>query len=141
MDPMFGSKSERRVLPGRYDSIFGTVCAVAESRRITVTFADPAAGIVRMSKSWNLLTWGEDLAALLRPVPTGVEVTLSSSLKFGPIDWGQNRRNVNTLFRLISKALPAGWYSDPSGRHELRWWEGRWTEAVNDGGQVGTDAL
>ena len=141
MNLMFGSKSERRVLPGRYDSVFSTVCTAAESRRVAVTFADPAAGIIRMSKSWNLFTWGEDLAVFLRPVPTGVEVTVSSSLKFGLIDWGQNRRNINMLFGLVAEALPVGWYGDPSGRHELRWWEGRWTEAVNNGGQVGTDAL
>ncbi|MCV7301920.1 DUF2510 domain-containing protein [Mycobacterium barrassiae] len=28
------------------------------------------------------------------------------------------------------------WHPDPSGRHELRWWDGsRWTEQVSDGGR------
>ena len=28
-------------------------------------------------------------------------------------------------------AAPPGWYPDPSGRHDLRYWhEGRWTEQV-----------
>ncbi len=44
---------------------------------------------------------------------------------------------------------PQGWYPDPFGRHETRWWDGqRWTEptgplclalwGVNDPGNVGT---
>jgi len=33
---------------------------------------------------------------------------------------------------------PAGWHRDPTGRHELRYWDGRnWTEHVSDEGIVG----
>lgn len=33
-----------------------------------------------------------------------------------------------------------GWFADPHGRHELRYWDGtRWTEHVSDRGQLGTD--
>jgi putative membrane protein len=32
--------------------------------------------------------------------------------------------------------VPSGWYPDPSGRHEQRYWhDGRWTEQVSDGGR------
>lgn len=37
--------------------------------------------------------------------------------------------------------VPAGWYSDPSGRFELRYWDGNeWTEHVARNGQQYTDA-
>ena len=37
---------------------------------------------------------------------------------------------------------PPGWHPDPSGRHELRYWDGtRWSEHVSDAGQVSTDDL
>ena len=37
-------------------------------------------------------------------------------------------------------AVPAGWYSDPSGRYELRYWDGSaWTEHVSRAGQQYTD--
>jgi hypothetical protein len=37
-------------------------------------------------------------------------------------------------------ATPAGWYHDPSGRFELRYWDGsQWTEHVARGGQQYTD--
>ena len=36
---------------------------------------------------------------------------------------------------------PQEWLPDPSGRHELRWWDGtQWTEHVSDGGETSTDA-
>lgn len=36
--------------------------------------------------------------------------------------------------------VPAGWYSDPSGRYELRYWDGSaWTEHVSRAGQQYTD--
>lgn len=37
---------------------------------------------------------------------------------------------------------PDGWYPDPTGRHELRRWEGgRWVDWVATGGQVGSEPL
>jgi putative membrane protein len=36
--------------------------------------------------------------------------------------------------------VPSGWYPDPAGRHERRYWhEGRWTEHVADGGRRRAD--
>ena len=36
--------------------------------------------------------------------------------------------------------IPAGWMTDPSGRHEQRYWSGSaWTEHVTDGGTPGID--
>lgn len=39
-----------------------------------------------------------------------------------------------------SGAAPAGWYPDPAGRYELRYWDGsQWTEHVSRAGQQYTD--
>ncbi|MFF2812210.1 TIR domain-containing protein [Streptomyces sp. NPDC058000] len=36
-----------------------------------------------------------------------------------------------------SDSPPAGWYPDPSGRHQLRWfWNGCWTRQASDDGKV-----
>jgi Protein of unknown function (DUF2510) len=38
-------------------------------------------------------------------------------------------------------SVPAGWYADPAGRFELRYWDGTtWTEHVSRAGQQYTDA-
>jgi hypothetical protein len=37
---------------------------------------------------------------------------------------------------------PPMWAPDPSGRHQLRFWDGRsWTDSVADGGQVSNNPL
>lgn len=37
---------------------------------------------------------------------------------------------------------PAAWHPDPTGRHELRYWDGTaWSDHVSDRGITGTDAL
>ena len=39
-----------------------------------------------------------------------------------------------------NSAVPAAWYADPSGRFELRYWNGKeWTEHVARAGQQFTD--
>lgn len=37
---------------------------------------------------------------------------------------------------------PAGWFPDPTGKHEQRYWDGAvWTANVSDAGQSSTDAI
>jgi hypothetical protein len=36
--------------------------------------------------------------------------------------------------------VPPGWFTDPSGRHQQRYWSGSaWTEHVTDAGVPGAD--
>lgn len=43
--------------------------------------------------------------------------------------------------RVISR-VAEGWLIDPTGAHELRWWDGvRWTEHVSDAGVVSQDPM
>ena len=139
------SKAETRVIAGTYDDVFRAVCDAARSQGMTIGSADPATGHVQLSTGVSMMTWGENLAVTLRPTPSGVEVTIGSSLKFGLVDWGRNNENIGNLFYRIGTlaGAPAGaWHPDPSGRHELRWFDGaRWTESVSDAGRVSTDGF
>ena len=143
------SKTASHVYPGNYDNVFRAVCDTAQAEAMTVSVADPGSGFIKMSSGANLATWGENLEVRLRPVSAdAVEVTVTSALKFGLVDWGKNSTNVERVFRRLSERLaaPSGptgaWQPDPSGRHELRWWDGgRWTENVSDGGRPGVDPL
>jgi uncharacterized membrane protein YhaH (DUF805 family) len=39
-------------------------------------------------------------------------------------------------------AVPAGWYPDPAGRHQYRYWDGmQWTVSVSDNGVAASDPL
>jgi hypothetical protein len=40
----------------------------------------------------------------------------------------------------MNATVEAGWFADPSERHDVRYWDGvRWTAHVSDGGDQGTD--
>ena len=42
----------------------------------------------------------------------------------------------------MAEPTPAGWFTDPTGRHEHRYWDGSaWTEHVASGGVVTADAI
>lgn len=41
-----------------------------------------------------------------------------------------------------ASAMPASWAPDPTGRHELRYWDGeRWTDHVSDAGTQSSDPI
>jgi hypothetical protein len=47
---------------------------------------------------------------------------------------------VHAPEQAAAPAVPAGWYADPAGRFELRYWDGStWTEHVSRAGQQFTD--
>ncbi|HUP87447.1 MAG TPA: DUF2510 domain-containing protein [Acidimicrobiales bacterium] len=140
-----------RQFRGEYAHVFDVVCAAAEAERMHVRFTDPVNGVISVSSEMTAFSWGEN--ADIRVWPTGdglVGVAIGSKLKFGLVDWGKNKRNVERLFGRIDAFLldpppprpppPGGWYPDPHRRHESRYWDGAaWTEHVADAGVSGTD--
>ncbi len=52
------------------------------------------------------------------------------------------RRASPRYVQRMSETPPAGWYTDPSGRHEHRYWDGsQWTEHVGSHGHQAVDPL
>lgn len=42
----------------------------------------------------------------------------------------------------VAASVPAGWYKDPTGRHEMRYWDSSvWTSHVSDAGVASTDPV
>jgi uncharacterized membrane protein YhaH (DUF805 family) len=42
----------------------------------------------------------------------------------------------------IASGTPAGWYADPTGKHQMRYWDSQaWTANVSDNGATSTDPL
>lgn len=74
----------------------------------------------------------EAAAAAAEPVPTNSteQVAAVTQAEQTAADTGQGSAG----------AAPAGWYADPAGRFELRYWDGaQWTEHVSRAGQQYTD--
>ena len=71
---------------------------------------------------------GRYCAFLRRPVSSTSEAVVSAPA------------TIATSSSSGSASVPAAWYADPSGRYELRYWNGKeWTEHVARSGQQFTD--
>ena len=58
---------------------------------------------------------------------------------------GPNRLGPDSKVALSAAqtaSVPGGWFADPTGRHELRFWDSvRWTAAVADNGVTSADEV
>lgn len=77
---------------------------------------------------------------------------IQSAAAMSPIDYSQQQQPAQQQYApqptyqpqpvaaAATPAVPAGWYGDPAGRFELRYWDGStWTEHVSTGGVQSTN--
>ncbi|MFM7046793.1 MAG: DUF2510 domain-containing protein [Actinomycetota bacterium] len=80
---------------------------------------------------------GRFCAFLRRPA---AQRTTTSATTATPVTAGEPGYGSATVTGAANPTVPAAWYKDPSGRYELRYWNGStWTEHVARGGQQFTD--
>ena len=155
---MATATEETRAFRGSYESVFNAVCGAAQVNGWAVSWADPSAGSLLVSAGMSMLSWGEYGEIRVAPAEPGViMVGVRFKLKFGLVDWGKTKKNVDRLFASVEQMLTSGgagravgptpgagpapgWYPDPHGRHQSRYWDGAaWTEHVADNGITGVD--
>lgn len=72
-------------------------------------------------------------------VPIANLVFLIMDGTHGPNQYGPDPKGQTMGYQA---AVPAGWLTDPTGRHQLRYWDSmRWTDNVSDSGVTGTDPI
>jgi uncharacterized membrane protein YhaH (DUF805 family) len=85
---------------------------------------------------------------LLVVVPFGAFVVLYFLIQVGvagPNQYGPDPKTGDAGYvpsPAVTATAPAGWLADPTGRHELRYWDASvWTQHVSDNGVVSVDPL
>jgi hypothetical protein len=74
-------------------------------------------------------------------IQTSTPVAQIGGDQYTPAAQQQTYQPAPTAPAPVTPAVPAGWYADPAGRFELRYWDGgTWTEHVSRAGQQYTDA-
>ena len=107
------------------------------------------------SEGWtvvSIVNAGSDIVAYLSrqasgtPQEPAAAPVVEQPAQDGGVGWGMQSTTSETTASAepssaaSSAAAPAGWYADPSGRFELRYWNGdSWTEHVSRAGQQSTD--
>ncbi|MBU6241920.1 MAG: DUF2510 domain-containing protein [Acidobacteria bacterium] len=79
-------------------------------------------------------------AATVAPTPASPAPTAVSTPSPTPVSQPAATVATSTASSVGDAVAPAAWYPDPSGRYELRYWNGSaWTEHVSRNGQQFTD--
>lgn len=100
----------------------------------------------------SIVNAGSDIVAYLSRQASGAPHEPAAApaaeqpVEEGGVGWGmqptasETTASTEPSSTASSAAAPAGWYADPSGRFELRYWNGdKWTEHVSRAGQQSTD--
>jgi hypothetical protein len=84
---------------------------------------------------------GRFCAFLRRPVAQRTAATAAApTTTASEPGYGAAAASATSTTSAANPSVPAAWYKDPSGRYELRYWNGTaWTEHVARGGQQFTD--
>lgn len=94
----------------------------------------------KSSEGWEVVsivpTFDGRYCAFLRRPNNSNSTTVATIATQSPSDTG----TTTTSTPQANVNVPAAWYADPSGRFELRYWNGKeWTEHVARAGQQFTD--
>lgn len=114
----------------------------------------------KSAEGWDVVAivpTGSDLTAFLKRTSSVAVAAVAASGATEPAGWATAPAASNqaastpaaasvtttlsaTAATSSAASTPSGWYHDPSGRFELRYWDGSgWTEHVARGGQQFTD--
>jgi hypothetical protein len=163
------AKHAARSYPHPYATVFDGLLAAIEgaSDRFEIQASDRVDGRIEVDARFSVPTWGENIDVQALPEsPTSTRVEIDVAMKRGPGFGGRRARDIEAIFAALDAALPGGtdldpwsdvpavalddevpaadarWQPDLTGRHELRYWDGRrWTEHVADLGVRSTDPV
>jgi hypothetical protein len=117
---------------------------------VTASAYDAAALATKLTahsaQGWEIVSivpTGGELTAFCRRVATGAAPVVAPVIDVAasaPEPVTMASTPTTPAAQAPANQTPAGWYADPSGRYELRYWDGNaWTEHVARGGQQYTD--
>jgi len=128
--PLVKAQSLRRI-EGPLQRRFGlaTVHLDAAGKRVRAEFRDRS-----LEQADSLMV---ELASLSRSARQ--EEQRSRNLPSPGVAW--DRPATSPTGAVAGGTAPAGWYGDPGGRHDVRYWDGvHWTAHIRDQGVAGTDS-
>lgn len=113
------------------DEVFTAALQVLTFGPMDLVNADPTSRVLAASTSLNAMTYGEDIRIDVQDDGVGSStVHIHSQLKFGVTAWGHNRKNVELIhnwleaYLSITSAGAPGWFADPFGRQQYRYYDG-----------------
>ena len=117
-----------------FDHVYASVSKPAELTERLTTKSQDGWEVVGIYTSEDSV-----IAIIKRNAPFISSTTTTAAATTTPASVSQP--NTTQSVAAPTAAAPANWYPDPSGRFELRYWNGdKWTEHVSRAGQQSVDA-
>lgn len=88
------------------DTFAALISALNRSGKFSVKDSVAATRTVQVKTGVSWKSWGENLLITVSPAADGAsEISISSSSKYGLVDWGKNQDNFNDIMNLLSVEL------------------------------------
>jgi hypothetical protein len=100
-------KAERTVdLPQPPAAVFEALGRVLTSQGARIAQSDADAGRIVAKTSFTMASYGETIVLTVTPnTAGGTRLTMRSTLKWGLVDWGKNRRNLDRFIDGLTALL------------------------------------
>lgn len=99
------------------DTFAALIAALGRSDRFSIKDSTSATRTIQVKTGVSWKSWGENLLITVSPTPDGFsEISISSSSKYGLVDWGKNQDNFNDIMRLLSMEIAQ--YEKVSSSHK-----------------------
>ena len=105
--PFNDRKSEGQVVEYRPEDTFGALIAVLQrSSRYKIRNVDQMTHTIYVSTGMGWRSWGENLTLTVYSHPGGnSELQLTSTCKYGLVDWGRNQDNLDEIMTMLRNEL------------------------------------
>jgi hypothetical protein len=124
------------------------VADTADATASSASASSPSSDTASSDAGWAASSgsWGDTATSAPATSSTGGTYGIADTGTTGAAEtgdrsaWVGSSQQVAATQPAANPQVPAGWYADPAGRYELRYWDGgAWTEHVSRAGQQFTD--
>lgn len=129
-------------LPGNDTPYVPADSSIPTESAATPSAADDAAAAIAEPAGWAVAPDNDvaELAAQVGADDAATDTTAATDTAAAGMADSSDQAVDAAGGSAAESSVPAGWYADPSGRYELRYWDGgAWTEHVSRAGQQFTD--
>lgn len=88
------------------DTFAALISALENSSHYSIKESNASARTISVKTGVSWKSWGENLLITVSPSSNGLsEISITSSSKYGLIDWGKNQDNLNNILNLLAYEL------------------------------------
>lgn len=99
--------SNKRIIEYQVDDTYSALMSALEKdMHFSVKTSDPTSRTIAIKTGVSWKSWGENLLITLSPTAENMtELSITSTSKYGAIDWGKNQDNLSKILEILFEEL------------------------------------